>query len=50
VIDPQDGPYRFIFRKRVEHASSPLQLRLDRGSWSVRESLGITPPTGASPG
>jgi anti-sigma factor RsiW len=50
VSDSQDGPYRFIFRKRVEDASSPLQLRLDRGAWSARESLGITPPTGGSPG
>jgi hypothetical protein len=50
IRNPQEGPYRFIFRKRAEHASSPLQLRLDRGDWSARESLGITPPPKGSPG
>lgn len=50
MSDAGDGPYRFVFRKRVESASNPLQLRLNRGAWSARESLGIVPPSEASPG
>jgi hypothetical protein len=50
IRDPQEGPYRFVFRKRAEHASSPLLLRLERGAWSAQESLGITPAGQASPG
>lgn len=44
--EPKEGPYRFVFRRRAGQSPSPLQLMLERGDWSARESLGTTPPPG----